>query len=58
MEKDWSRGDHKIRGQLKVTAVVKAKGGGDLGWGGCSRAREKWIDKEHVLDAEQKGLVD
>lgn len=41
MEKDWNRGDHEIRGQLKVTAVVKAKGGGDLGWGGCSRAGRK-----------------
>lgn len=39
--KDWSRGDHEIRGQLKVTAIVKAKGGGDLGRGGCSRAGGK-----------------
>lgn len=29
--------ENEIRGQLKVT-VVKAKDGGDLGWGGSSRA--------------------
>ena len=29
-------------------------------WAGVVAAEleEKWIDKEHVLDAEQKGLVD